>query len=188
MPGLQFQVKESYRSTKHCALVDANGWFDLMSAETTGIDLSCVLWVRCAKRHKRLNLAEQAFKAADILLQHGEFKSIIVDLSRVPERQIRSISLTTWHRFSRAAEKTSTNLIFLTSVSVAQSCANLKVHITQSVGTWTDLQQLSQSGQINLPHAHVISGVESQCEIVREKLRKSIQSVNATFPQLSKRA
>jgi hypothetical protein len=187
MLALRFQINENDSSKGQCAFVDTNGRFDLLAAE--GIDLSRVLWVRCVERRKKLNVVEQAFKATDILIHNGELKLIIVDLSGVAERQIRKIPLTTWHRFSRAAEKASITLIFLTSVPAAQSCTNLKLHISQRSGIWTNLQQLSQPEQSAiLPHGRIISAIEMKCEIMREKLRKSIQSSNRNLSQLSKRA
>lgn len=191
MPALRFHINENYSSKEHCAFVDTNGRFDLLAVEAAGIDLSRVLWVRCVKKWKKLNVVEQAFKATDILIHNGELKLIIVDLSGVAERKIRKIPLTAWHRFSRAAQKTSTNLIFVTSVPVAQSCANVTFHVKQGLGIWATLQELSRpAGVPDLPHTQLLSGVEARCEVVREKLRKPIQNFNVklTQLQLSKRA
>lgn len=172
-----------------CALVTASDCFDLMLMEAAGIDLSRVLWVRCTNRNKKLNAAEQAFKATDILLHNGGFGIVVVNLLGVADRLIKKVPLTTWHRFSRVAERTSRNVVFLTSVPVAQSCADLTLHIKQSSGIWTALQQLSRSADAaDLPHTQIISGVEAEHEIVREKLRKPIQKLDATLSQLSKRA
>ena len=38
-----------------CALVDASDAFDPATADTTGINLSHLLWVRCGKSQSRLN-------------------------------------------------------------------------------------------------------------------------------------
>ena len=172
-----------------CALVDVSDRFHPVWAEAARIELAHLLWVRCAKQHKKLTRVEQAFKATDILLHHGEFKLIIVDLSRVSERQIRKVSLTTWHRFSRAAERASATLIFLTSAPVAQSCANMKLHIMQKSGTWTSLQQYIQPTEpADLPHTQLLSGIDTKHEVVREKLRKPIQNSRENLPPSTKRA
>lgn len=199
--SLQLCVDKNCSSREHCAFVDTNGRFDLMPAEAAGIDLSRMLWVRCANRYKKLNAVEQAFKAADILVHHGGFKLIVVDLAGVAERLIRRVPLTTWHRFSRAAERTFTTLIFLTSIPVAQSCANLSLKIKPSAGIWTAIQlqpirQLQPAIQdvqpcvnsMNLPHTRILSGIETQCEVVREKLRKPIESFKEKLPLFTKRA
>lgn len=170
-------------------MVNAHDCFDPVVAEAAEIDLTRVLWVRCTSQNKKMNPVEQAFRATDLLIHHGGFQLIIVDLSAVADRLIRKIPLTTWHRFSRAAEKRSTTLIFLTSVPVAQSCANVKLHIMQNSGIWTTLQQCFQPTEsADLPHAQLLSGIDTKYEVIREKLRKPIQNINAKFPQLPKRA
>lgn len=169
------------------AFVNASDCFDPVLAEASGIDLSRVLWVRCTKRYRKLNAAEQAFKAADILLHNGGFEIIVVDLCGVAERLIKKVPLTTWHRFSRVAERTSTTLVFLTNIPVAQSCADVTLHLKQSSGTWTALQQLQPFARAaNLPHTRALTGIEADYELAREKIRKPIHS--ARLPQLSKRA
>jgi hypothetical protein len=172
-----------------CAWINANDCFDPLLVDAAGIDLSRVLCIRCGSRYKTLNAVEQVFKATDILLRHGEFNLVIADLSRVAERLIRKVPLTTWHRFSRAAERTSTTLVFLTSVPVAQSCANMKLQIVQGSGLWAALNEFSHPAHsADLSHTQIIFGIETNCEILREKLRKPIQGVNAKIPPFSKRA
>src|ERR1051326_2126075 len=53
-----------------CALVDASDNFDPESAKAMGVCLSRLLWVRCGDR-SRMKSLEQAFKAADLLIQIG---------------------------------------------------------------------------------------------------------------------
>src|ERR1700760_3690730 len=54
-----------------CALVDAGDCFDPESADVVGVCLSRLLWVRCSGSGTKS--VEQAFKAADILIQNGGF-------------------------------------------------------------------------------------------------------------------
>jgi len=61
-----------------CALVDASDSFDPESADSMGVCLSRLLWVRCTERV--MKTVEQAFKAADILIQNGGFGVIAIDL------------------------------------------------------------------------------------------------------------
>src|SRR5579864_5706859 len=51
-----------------CALVDANDGLDPSSAADSGVELSRVLWVRCAQNG--MQSLETAFKTADIVLQN----------------------------------------------------------------------------------------------------------------------
>jgi hypothetical protein len=96
-----------------CAVVDASDCFDPESANAMGVCLSRVLWVRCG--NTRLKSIEQAFKAADILIQNGGFGVIAIDLGNVDEKLIRKIPLTTWFRFARVMKTMPTALVMLLS-------------------------------------------------------------------------
>src|SRR5438067_8583973 len=61
-----------------CALVDAEDAFHPYSAAVAGVQLSRLLWVRCAQN------AEQALKAADLLIQGGGFGVVAMDLGDTP--------------------------------------------------------------------------------------------------------
>jgi len=108
-----------------CALVDATDAFDPSTAEAAGVNLSRLCWVRCGKSKVRLRPLEQAFKAADLLLQNGGFGLIAVDLSGIPERFVAKVPMLTWFRFSRVIEKQSAALIFIEREPHATSCAGL---------------------------------------------------------------
>src|SRR5258708_35093944 len=83
-----------------CATVDADDCVDPASADAAGVELSHMLWVRCREKRGMRSL-ELAFKAADILVQHGRFGLIAVDLGNIDERLIKKERLTTWCRFAR---------------------------------------------------------------------------------------
>jgi len=118
-----------------CALVDAGDYFDPVSAEDAGIDLKRLLWVRCRKTG-RLKPLEQAFKAADILVQNGGFGLIAVDLTAIESRYLRKVPLTTWFRFARVVERMPTALVFMTNYPAAQSCAGLTLHMNCASSLW----------------------------------------------------
>lgn len=155
-----------------CALIDASDCFDPASAEAAGMDLSHVLWVRCGAKH-RLKPLEQAFKAADILVQNGGFGLIAVDLSNIEERLIRKIPLTTWFRFARVVEKMPTALVFLTTFPAAGSCASLTLHMAGVEPCWT--------GPASFSHARLLAEMECEIEVGRSRLRKPVQSVRPKF-------
>lgn len=113
-----------------CALVDARDSFDPVSGHAAGIYLPRLLWVRCGTGRMKLPPLEQAFKAADILLQSGGFSLIAVNLSGIPERVVRRIPLSTWFRFSRVIEKFSAALVFVGEEPHATSCAGLVMRVT----------------------------------------------------------
>jgi hypothetical protein len=151
----QFTGKEEM-----CVLIDASDCFDAGAAEFAGVNLSRLLWVRCGKKRKtrpvdrvkepefrgaeerRLKPIEQAFKAADILIQNGGLGLIVIDLGEIEQRLIRKIPLTTWFRFARVIEKQPTALVVFTSYPAAQSCAALTLHIKNPEVHWSTEKHL----------------------------------------------
>jgi hypothetical protein len=158
-----------------CALVDASDRFDPASAAGAGVCLSRLLWVRCAGRG--LKALEQAFKAADILLQNGGFGIIAVDLSGVEEASVRKIPLTTWFRFSRVLEKTPTALLILMTHPAAQSCASLTLHLNHAQPLW--------KGE-GASHGRILSGVEFASEIARTRGKKPVLKAGTHFTARSR--
>jgi recombination protein RecA len=72
---------------------------------------------------------DQALRAADLLLQSGGFRVIVLDLgSTAPELAWR-IPLATWFRFRAACERSRTSLILLTQHPCARSSAELVVRL-----------------------------------------------------------
>ncbi len=165
-------MAEVTRSEGFCALVDASDCFDPVSAEAAGVDMSRVLWVRCA-RARGIKPLEQAFKAADIVVQNGGFGLIAVDLGNIDERWVRKTPLSTWFRFARVMEKMPAALVFLLSYPAAQSCAALTLQLAGSRGRW--------QGAGEVFHANFLSGIECAFEIGRARTRKPVQSVPGRF-------
>lgn len=163
-----------------CALVDASDCFDPISAEAAGVDLSRVLWVRCGERarsgEKKLKPLEQAFKAADILVQNGGFALIAVDLGNIEERHIRKIPLTTWFRFARVIEKMPAALVFLATYPAAQSCAGVTLHMKSAAPFWSGT--VCASAQ---PHVCTLAELSCEVEIGRSRLRKPVESARPKF-------
>lgn len=148
---------------RYCALVDAHDAFDPTTAESNGVDLGHVLWFR-GKRTRELTVLEQAFKAVDILVNDGGFELIFVDISYVPEAEVRRVPMTTWFRFARVVEKHEMALVFLTPFAAAQSCAALTVQMQPA--------RLLYSGPRFPTHARLFRGLEIWLEV--ERGRKEI--------------
>jgi hypothetical protein len=155
-----------------CALVDANDCFDPVSAEAAGVNLARVLWVRCAAK-PRLKSLEQAFKAADILLQNGGFALMAVDLGNVEEKLVRKVPLTTWFRFARVVEKMPAALVFMMPCPAAQSCAGLTLRLACAEADWSSVE----TSERKLSHAQFLAQLRCEVEIGRSRLRKPVQSV-----------
>jgi recombination protein RecA len=161
----QVTSKEQY-----CALVDANDCFDPESADAAGVCLSRLLWVRCSDRG--MKSVEQAFKAADILIQNGGFGVIALDLGNVDEKLIRKIPLTTWFRFARVMEALPTALVVLLAHSAAQSCAALTLNMDAS-SQWSGTEKVS--------HTRLVSSVQFDLEIGHTRTKKPVQSATTSF-------
>jgi recA bacterial DNA recombination protein len=149
-----------------CALVDARDSFDPVSAETAGVSLSHLLWVRCGKTKQKLRPLEQAFKVADMLLQSSGFGLIAVDLSGIAERFVRNVSMSTWFRFSRVVEQQPTALVFIEQHPHATSCAGLVLRlVTESAGL---------SGKL-------LTNFNLKAEVTRTREKKGVQSATPDF-------
>jgi hypothetical protein len=177
------------RSEQFCALVDAGDCFDPASAEPAGVNLARLLWIRCdpgtSATHRRrrsgdedlrrkLPPLEQAFKAADILVQNGGFGLIAVDLAGVEEKLVRKVPLTSWFRFARVIEKMPAALVFLLPFAAAQSCAGLTLHLACAQPGWTNPELSAEK----LSHAQFLSELRCEIEIGRSRLRKPTRSAN----------
>ena len=130
-------------------------------------------FVKEAKTARRLKPLEQAFKAADILVQNGGFGLIVVDLSSVEEQQLRKVPLSTWFRFARVVEKTTTALVFLVTYPAAQSCAALTLHVTGAQVCWTE--------GAGAAHTQLVQQVRCETETGRARMRKAVQSARSSF-------
>jgi len=149
-----------------CALVDAGDSFDPVSAEGAGVNFSRLLWVRCGRSRQKLPPMEQAFKAADMLLQSGGFGLIVMDLSCIPEKIVRRVPLSSWFRFSRVLEKQNTALVVIGQQPHATSCAELVLELKGKPSAW--------SGKL-LTHFHVAA------EVARAREKKPMQSARPDF-------
>jgi len=87
------------------ALVDGLDSFDVDAVEPDV--LARLLWVRCAR-------ADEALKAADILLRDRNFPVVVVDLKLNSVSQLRKIPSSAWHRFRRLQEQNGTTVLIIT--------------------------------------------------------------------------
>jgi recombination protein RecA len=98
---------------------------------------------------------DQALRAADLLLQSGGFRMIVLDLgSTAPEAAWR-IPLATWFRFRAACERTRTSLVLLTQHPCARSSAELVVRL--------------ETGSMDADQ-RVLTGVRYRAEVERSRV------------------
>jgi len=153
MTLLLSSLAEVTAEERFCALVDASDSFDPISAECAGVDLTRLLWVRCRKK-SRLKPLEQAFKAADILVQNGGFGLIAVDLTGIEPRLLRKVPLSTWFRFARVVERMPTALLFLMEYPAAQSCAGLTLQLMPPSPCWNRAENCDSEKIMELSTEH----------------------------------
>jgi len=192
------------RRQEACTLVDASDAFDPQSAAAAGVDFERLLWVRCgvcreghdssradaslrsrasAPESKKRTLAEtpveQALRVTDLLLQSGGFGLVMIDLGDVSLQMARRIPLTSWFRFQRAVERTSTVLLVITPAPCAQTCASLLLKVSAKKLSAISCQL---SAKTFLTHAQLLDGFQVQGELLRSRLeRKPVGSVTAAF-------
>ena len=137
---------------------------------------------------------EQALRVTDLLLQSGGFGLVIIDLGDVPFPIVRRIPLTSWFRFQRAVERTSTVLLVISPAPCAQTCAALLLKVTarklsavsnQLPAQGSDARASEECGALasEIPmHARLLGGFQVQGELLRSRLeRKPAGSVAAAF-------
>ena len=191
------------RREEVCALVDVSDALNPLSAAAAGMDFGRLLWVRCGlrlqkpgspqrhrgtekiKNNKNLENSriekpvEQALRVTDLLLQSGGFGMVVIDLGDTPVMAARRIPLTSWFRFQRSVEHTSTVLFVISQVPYAQTCASLLLRVSGA--------KLSAfSGQLSEKtypaHAQLLDGIQVQGELLRSRLeRKPARSVTTAF-------
>jgi len=197
------------RSTQNgevCALVDAGDALDPASAESAGVDLEKLLWVRCGKtvlrsqfpvlssRGKQMDLCnldgleiaaerqgwelrlEQVLRVTDLLLQSNGFGIIVLDLGDIPVRNARQIPLASWFRFRRAIERTPTVLLVVEQHPIAGSCSSVLIKVSGK-----KLSAVSSQLSGNRPtHTELLDEVEIMAELLRSRLeRKPVQSATS---------
>jgi RecA/RadA recombinase len=111
-------------SGQFLALIDGMDSFDVDAVEA-GV-LARLLWVRCTK-------ADEAIKAADILLRDRNFPFVIVDLKLSPVAQLRKIQSSVWHRFRRLQEQNGTTLLVVTPTQLVVG-AHCRVRMESKLG------------------------------------------------------
>ena len=119
------------QSGKVCAWVDVSDALHPESAAANGVDLRCMLWVRCvqATPGKPWARIEQALRVTDLVLQAGGFSAIVLDLGSIaPEHALR-VPLATWFRYRAAAERSQAIILLLTQHPCAKSSAELLLRL-----------------------------------------------------------
>ncbi len=149
-----------------CALVDGHDTFDPHSAQVAGVELKQLLWARCRN-------IDQAFRAADLLVQGGGFGLIALDLSDIPPETVRYIPLNAWFRFRRAVEDTSTILIVIEQEPNAKTCASLVLQLGNECAQWSTAAEHSRGARYP-PSACLMDSFEIRAQVLRSHMQAGV--------------
>jgi hypothetical protein len=145
-----------------CALIDGHDAFYPHSAEAAGVTLKNLLWVRCRN-------VEQSLRAADLILHGGGFGMVALDLSDIPSKTVRYVPLSTWFRFRRIVENTTTILLLLERESNAKTCASLVLHLGADSIHWK--RSMETADFQRHPFAYLLDGFQARAEVLRSRIQ-----------------
>jgi hypothetical protein len=114
-----------------CAVIDATGAFDPVTATAFGVRLGQIVWIRANG-----NL-EHALQAADLLVHAGGFGLVVLDLCGIAERRFYRVPISYWYRCRRAVENTPTVLLVLQETAHVKSCASMSLEMEQDGVRWS---------------------------------------------------
>lgn len=114
-----------------CALVDSTGSFDPVSAKLAGVELADLLWVRCGGE------LEKAFLAADYLVQAKGFGCVWLDLSGLPQQQLRRVPRTYWYRYRSRIKETPTLFLVTAEEPITGSAAQQSFQLEREETRWS---------------------------------------------------
>jgi hypothetical protein len=145
------------------AYIDVVDSLDPKYAQTVGIDLENLLWIRCANQ---LDPLSKALKAADILCQAGGFGVITLDVAT--HLTDSKISLKTWFRLQRVIRGTSTVFMVISSQKTTGSAASLVFSLERNQSFWTS------GKRAQFMRKPYFQGFESEACLLRGKSHGSV--------------
>src|SRR5687768_11584687 len=119
------------REGEICAVVDTSNSFDPCSAVPAGVMLENLLWVRCGGD------MENAFTAADYLLQAKGFGAIWLNLNGVPKQKLKMVPRTYWYRYRNKIKETPTFFFITAEDAVAGSAVQQSFLVSRKQTAWS---------------------------------------------------
>jgi hypothetical protein len=150
---LRALLRQSSRTGRLMGLIDGSDSFDPSGLEAPV--LSRLFWVRCKN-------ADEALKAADILLRDRNLSLIVLDMKMNPAAQLRKISGATWYRLQRIARHSGTAFVALTPhpmIASAETRLILESRFTLDSLAQDEAQLLAE---LKFELARSVAGEESQ--------------------------
>lgn len=160
------------------AVVDALDMFDVAGAETAGIDLDRLLWIRgrvvtspalCRDANQRA--LEHAIKALTLVLQAGNFGVVVLDVAGAPADALRRLPFTTWLRLQRMIEGTQTTCVLVGEAPLARSSAGLTVVVSREPAV--ESPQSFESSLVRRGVSHLFRGLDVHARVVQARHDRS---------------
>jgi hypothetical protein len=114
-----------------CSLVDSANSFDPRSAVLAGVVLENLLWVRCDGE------LENAFTAADYLVQAKGFGLIWLNLVGLSRQKLRMVPRTYWYRYRNRIKETPTLFVVTAEDPVAGSASQQSFGLDRRGTMWS---------------------------------------------------
>jgi hypothetical protein len=105
-------IRQAAATHQWIALIDGTDCFD--PGPFDNATLEHLLWLRCKK-------ADEAVKAADLVLRDGNLPIIALDLMLNSARELRKIPSSTWYRFQRLVEEGAAAFVAMTPTPMVSS-------------------------------------------------------------------
>jgi len=116
-------------------------------------------------KNKPWKTLEQALKVTDLLLHAGGWGVVVFDLGNISWADARRIELSTWFRFRRAIENTSTILLLLGEDSCAKSCSSVVLRCERKSESWS-----SASAPGHFSQLPTLQGFEMEGQILSSRI------------------
>jgi hypothetical protein len=117
-------LRRAASTAQFLGFIDGRDSFDAASVDQSA--LSRLLWMRC-------HTAEEAVKAADLVLRDGNLQVVLLDLALNPALELRRIPAPAWYRFQRLVEESQVVFIAVTPHAMI-SPAEVRVTLRSRLG------------------------------------------------------
>ena len=114
-----------------CALVDSCDSYDPCTALLAGVRNENLLWVKCG------GVLENAFMAADLLVQAKGFGAIWLNLNGLSQSKLRMVPKTYWYRYRNRISQTPTMVMVTSPEPVTGSASHQSLTLTREKVVWS---------------------------------------------------
>ena len=119
------------REGEICAVVDSCNSFDPRSAVLSNVMLDNLLWVRCGGE------LENAFTAADHLVQAKGFGLVWLNLAGLPKAKLNLVPRSYWYRYRNRIKETPTLFVVTAETAVAGSASQQSFSLARNRASWS---------------------------------------------------